>query len=620
MTEYTPLPTPLSAFAADDEGHPSPSILESRRQTGANWFSDLPGAVLEVRNASSADRRALERWPREVRALCDALAWPHGAPSAQHHGAIGVCFLSAPLDGLMTATTVAEQAWVRAEMWVRAQDGETLATEWLVTSTTPVHEALCARYEAERTPLMAACALVSAATAHDCSWQLDDEMVSVGSGVHGQSWTHANAPSPDSILWGDVHDVPVTLVTGSNGKTTTTRLVAAMWRAAHRAVGWSCSDGVFIHDGNHVRELAEGDYTGPGGARLVLRDRAVQAAVLETARGGMLRRGLATSRAHAAVITNISADHFGEYGVESLGDLARVKATVARILVPDALLVLNADDEHLRALGVAFEREHAHAHAHAVAWFSRDAAHPLVLRGVQQHGYGAVEHEGHLLLAEDGVWSNVGALHDMPLTLNGLAPHNVENALAASLTASVGGVPFAAIHEALRHFGGAVKDNAGRMQHRVLGDVAVLVDYAHNPEGMRVLGATAMAIPAARRLLVLGQAGNRDDAQLVALAQAAWTSARYDRVLLKEMPEMLRGREPGAVTRVVRSALLEAGAPADMMEEWPSELEAVRAALVWAQPGDLLVLPTHAQKDAVEALLDTLVSCGWMAGDPMPPM
>jgi UDP-N-acetylmuramyl tripeptide synthase len=613
MTERPALPAPLSAVLAIDEEYPSPTILDSRRLTGANWWSEQPGAVLEVRNANGNDRRALEQWPREVRVLCDALGWPHGAPNAQQHGALAVCFLSAPLDGLMTATTLAEQAWVRAELWVRSQDGDTEATTWLSTSLPAVLDALRARYHSERVPLSGACAVVASAAQRDCSWQLDDDVVSIGSGVHGLSWPLSGVPAAEQVPWYTVSDVPVALVTGSNGKTTTTRLVAAMWRAAGKTAGFSCSDGVFVHDDRGTRELAAGDYTGPAGARLVLRDRAVQAAVLETARGGMLRRGLATSRAQAAVITNISADHFGEYGVESLGDLARVKATVARILVPDALLVLNADDEQLRALGVAFEREHEHA----VAWFSRNAEHPLVQRGVQMHGHGAVLCDGHLLLAEQGVWGDLGAVQDMPITLDGLAPHNVENALAASLTASVAGVPFAAVHAALRHFGGNTHDNAGRMHRVTLGNVSVLVDYAHNPDGMRVLGATAMAMPAARRLLVLGQAGNRDNAQLVALAKAAWASAHYDRVFLKEMPEMLRGRAPGEVTQVLRAALLEAGASPDSLSEWPSELEAVHAALVWAQPGDLLVLPTHAQKDAVDALLHDLVAREWRAGEPL---
>jgi UDP-N-acetylmuramyl tripeptide synthase len=532
------------------------------------------------------------------------LGWATGAPSAQQHGPLSVCFLAAPLDGLLTATTVAEQAWVRAEMAVRSADGDAQAAAWLESSSPALHEALRARYATERQPLAPACAVIASAVLHDCSWQLDEEALSIGSGARGITWPLASVPAPQKIAWDTIADVPVTLVTGSNGKTTTTRLVAAMWRAAAATVGWSCSDGVFVQNGDGVRELASGDYTGPGGARLVLRDRSVQAAVLETARGGILRRGLATSRAHAAVITNISADHFGEYGVESLGDLARVKGTVARILAPDALLVLNADDEHLRALGAALEREGANT----VAWFSRTHDHPLVLRGVQQHGYGAVVHDGHLLLAEHGVWSDVGVLRDMPITLGGVATHNVENVLAASLVASVAGVPYAAIYEALRHFGRSVRDNAGRMHRRECDGVTMLVDYAHNPEGMRVLGATAMALPATRRLLVLGQAGNRDDDQLAALAQTAWCSAAFDRVILKEMPEMLRGREPGDVTRVMRAALLAAGAPADCIAESPTELDAVRAALYWARPGDLLVLPVHVQKDEVAALLDGLES------------
>jgi UDP-N-acetylmuramyl tripeptide synthase len=615
MTERAALPAPLTAQAQPDEALPSPAILDSRRLTGANWWSANPGAVLEVRLTSRADRRALEQWPREVRAFYDALAWPDGAPDARPHGEVGICFVAAPRDGLLTATTVAEQAWVRAELMVRAAEGDDAAATWLTQSFEAVCHALRARATDERHRLAAACAVLDAADRHGCSWQIDDEVVSVGSGPSGQAWALSDAPDPDTIPWSAVTDVAVTLVTGSNGKTTTTRLVAAMWRAAGRTVGWSCSDGVFTDDGDSICTLAQGDYTGPAGARLVLRDRSIGAAVLETARGGMLRRGLATSRAHAAVITNISADHFGEYGVESLGDLARVKATVARALAPDALLVLNADDEQLRALGAAQEREHPNA----VAWFSRTADHPLVARGVEAHGYGAVLHEGHLLLAEAGVWCDLGAAAAMPVTLGGAAPHNVENALAASLTASVAGAPYAAVYAALREFGADLHDNAGRLRHQRLGDVTVLVDYAHNPEGIRALGATAMALPAARRLLVLGQAGNRDSAQLAALAHAAWSSARYDRVIVKELPEMLRGRSLGEVTGVLREALVTAGAAPDGVDYAPSELEAVRMALRWATPGDLLVLPTHVQKAEVHALLDALEAQGWRAGQPLPP-
>jgi UDP-N-acetylmuramyl tripeptide synthase len=311
------------------------------------------------------------------------------------------------------------------------------------------------------------------------------------------------------------------------------------------------------------------------------------------------------------VITNISMDHFGEYGVHSLRDLAEVKGVVTRVVGEDGFVVLNADDPELVALAPSIGAR--------IVWFSADPSHSLVQAGVSAWGDGAVLNDGHLLVAHDGIWTDVGRIEEMPITLRGAARHNIANVLGAALVASCAGASPVAVSRALQRFGLDATDNAGRLQRYVLGGVHVVTDYAHNPGGIRVLAETAASFPANRRLLLLGQAGDRDDAQLVALAQAAWGSARYDRVILKEMPEMLRGRGPGDVTGVLRRALLDAGAAAEQLAEAPSELAAVRAALQWAQPGDLLVLPAHTQRTAVGALLQGLVRQGWKPGEPLPP-
>ena len=185
MTERAALPVPLASTVSSDESYPSATILDSRRLTGANWWSAQPGVVLEVRHAGRQDRRALEIWPREVRALYDAMQWPDGAPQGQPHGAIGICFTTAPRDGLLTATSVAEQAWVRAELAVRAQDGDRDAATWLTTSLSRTCDALRARAGAEHTQLGAAVAVLHAADRHASSWQIDDDEVSVGSGPGG---------------------------------------------------------------------------------------------------------------------------------------------------------------------------------------------------------------------------------------------------------------------------------------------------------------------------------------------------------------------------------------------------------------------------------------------------
>src|SRR5690606_1532058 len=194
------------------------------------------------------------------------------------------------------------------------------------------------RADAEARPDLLA--LQAEADAHGVPLLADDDVVSIGAGAHGQAWAAHALPSVANVPWTALRALPTALVTGSNGRTTTVRLLAAITRAHGWPTAHSCTDGVFF-DGV---ALEAGDFSGPQGARTALRQPQAEAAILETARGGMLRRGLALCRADVAVVTNISVDHFGEYGIHDLDDLAMVKLTVARAVADGGLLVLNADD------------------------------------------------------------------------------------------------------------------------------------------------------------------------------------------------------------------------------------------------------------------------------------
>ncbi|WP_310569519.1 Mur ligase family protein [Gemmatimonas sp.] len=586
----------------DEPEYPSPNIRDCRRLQGPNRYGPTPGAVVTVVVVDDDARRAVDHWPYAARRLTQALGWERTEFVARHSIGDATCYLSAPTDGLMTATAVAEMAWVESEAYIGQRE---------VPDAAPMLRAQyaeeCARHPHVRE-------LAAGALTRGLAFSIDDEAVSVGSGRGVRTWPHGDAPPSASVAWNDVSDVPLIMVTGSNGKTTTTRLVAAMWRAAGATTGWSCSDGVFVESDVEKRTLGVGDYTGPGGARLVMRDADVQVGVLETARGGMLRRGLGTTTAQVAVITNISADHFGEYGVHTLEDLAEVKAIVTRALGPAARLVLNADDPTLVALG---ERLSA-VHAVPIVWFSMNADTELVADGIEAYGDGAVLHDGHLMLCREGVWGDAGRVHEMPVTADGAARHNVENALAAALTASCAGVSLSAVHVALRRFGAAVHDNAGRLERYAFGGITAFVDYAHNPEGIRALCATAASVVAARRGLVLGNAGDRDDEQLRALARAAWSVATFDRVVVKEMVSLLRGRPEGELPTLLVDELRRCGAADDRVTVSPSEFDAVRALLAWARDGDVLVLPTHAERGRVTAYLEQLRTDGWRAGEALP--
>lgn len=590
---------------ADTPEFPSPGIVDSWRLMGPNLYSAREGAVLELDwrlfTASATDveiETFAEAWRAVVLRAYSALAWPD-AECTMHHIAHGAyLFVTAPLDGLMTATELNEQAWANAE---------SLSTpDWTMVLPQEMLARLRHAAEAERVTRPQLRSLRDIAVQRGVNLLFDDDAVTLGSGEGSRTWPLAEVPTPDLVPWDGVHDVPIALVAGSNGKTTTTRLVGAMWRAAGVSAGWSCSDGVWVED----EQIEGGDFSGPAGARLVLRDVRVRAAVLETARGGMLRRGLAVQRASAAIITNIAADHFGEYGVESLHDLARVKAIVARALDADGCLVLNADDETLVAIAPSL--------GVTLAWFSMQEPTAALGEHLANGGDGATIRDGHIWLHRRRTWHDLGAVAEMPLTLGGAAPHNIANLLGASLLAATVGVPLPAIRATLRSFGTHPSDNPGRLQIQRFGGMTVLVDYAHNPEGLAALCRTALTIPATRRVLLLGQAGDRDDAQLRALVRAAWDVIAFDRVIIKEMVPMLRGRALGALPRIFADELARVGAPPDRVEIAASEFDAIHDAFAWAADGDVLICPVHVEKSRILAWLAVLRAQNWRPGAPLP--
>lgn len=571
---------------------PSPSIVDSRRLLGANIYDRRPGVVLEVTCDSLIAEARYDAWARQTAVLARALGWGDTDVRVRRDAQGASLFLAAPVDVLMAATEVNEQAWVAAE------SGDDVDEQVIARLRTAA--------DAERTTRPNFAAIYAGGIARGISTNFDDDSICLGSGIGARVYTFAELPPLSGIPRRTIHDVGIALVTGSNGKTTTTRLVAAMCRAFGRVPGWCCSDGVWVED----QQLESGDYSGPAGAREVLRHPRVEAAILETARGGILRRGLAMSQAFAAIITNISADHFGEYGIESLSELAEVKAVVAKVLTDeDARLVLNADDPYLVALAKNLSVP--------VCWFSMGSENSLV--DLSTVAYEAAEVVGgRLILCVNGVSHDIGLVAEMPLTLGGTARHNIANLLGACLLAAAMGVSIEAIRDTAMTFGASATDNPGRLEIWRFSGVTVLTDYAHNPDGLAALATTAQAIPATRRLLILGQAGNRDDDSLRELPRAAFAISHFDHVIIKEMPTMLRGRALGELPRILGEALAELGVSPDQIEVAPSEIDAVRRALSWARDGDLLVAPVHVSKGEVSALLRQLQDSGWKPGTPLP--
>jgi UDP-N-acetylmuramyl tripeptide synthase len=524
-----------------------PSWSDSRRLFGPSRWLDAPGVVLEGHIAPEHAASVASAWQAAVGRLTAALGWPPAPAIVTGQGGHLVLAFVAPGDQLLTATEVNEWAWESAVRGAGLEVGPALFSPGDLP-----------RDEQGATAQLAVLARLEVA-----------------------------APSNDLAVTASPRQ-QVSLVTGSNGKTTTTRLIAAMAAATGRRTGWCCTDGVFI-DGNAIEE---GDWSGPAGAQRVVGDAAIEVAVLETARGGILRRGLGVLDATVAVITNIEADHFGEYGVETLADLASVKLVVAKGLRPGGTLVLNADDAALRMAPLAGTID--------VAWYSPTSP-PASGSDVPLQAWRSGEHLW--INGPDGA-HDLGDLRAMPLTAGGAAKYNLTNILAASLAAQRLGVPVATIATVLARFGTRPEDNAGRLSRFMLGGVNILLDYAHNPTGLTGLLAVARSLAPTRLLLLLGQAGNRDDGALADLAAAAW-SARPDRIILKELEGYRRGRTAGEVPTLLAEALHQLGAPSEHVVTVLDEVAAVEEALRWGEPGDILVLPVHglAARAQVLALL-----------------
>jgi UDP-N-acetylmuramyl tripeptide synthase len=597
--------------------------------------------VLETTDFPAGEALRTAWWDRVIRAR-SFLGWPPGSESAaglagesasspwrferarsvtiRQHASGTSLALAAPPDQLFTATEVNEWAlcaslfeadpvrWqgLEAALVEAARANAASAAESALPGSTPLavafasvlpvldERAAFARFAAlsklEAAPRLRA--LVSAAQSRRLMRLLDDDQLTLGSGAGGRTWRLNALPEVSGIAWSSLRNVPCAVVTGSNGKTTTVRLLAACVRAAGWREGYNCSDGVFIAG----EQIESGDYSGPLGTRTVLRDSRVEAAILETARGGILRRGLAVQRARVAVITNVSADHFGEYGIHDLEGLADVKMVVASTISDDGLLVLNADDPLLRTRAARLQ--------FPIGWFSRDDASSTLRAHRAGGGWTCGVRNGRLIIAASGEF-DLGAIADMPLTVDGNATYNVSNVAGAALAAVALGVTPAIVAQVLARFGANPSDNSGRLMRYHYRGAQVLIDYAHNPDGLSGLLSVAAKLPRTGRFaLLLGQAGNRETADIERLAATA-ASFWPDFVVIKETESYLRGRALGEVPTIIRSALLQAGFPESALTTCSTERASVQRMLDWAQPGDVLVLPVHdrALREDVVALM-----------------
>jgi cyanophycin synthetase len=380
--------------------------------------------------------------------------------------------------------------------------------------------------------------------------------------------------------------VPVVAVTGTNGKTTTSRMVAHIARVAGRCVGWSSTDGIYV-DGSLVES---GDYSGPSGAGRVLAHREVDFAVTETARGGILLKGIGVVANDVSVVTNVSADHLGLLGIDTVDQLAEVKSVVARITKRTGWAVLNADDPRVLAM-----RQVTRAHS----WvFTRHPRSPGIREVLATDGRATTVIDGWIsVLERDADPDPLVEVVDVPMTLSGLSRFNVENALAAASAALAAGLPRDSVVEGLRSFRPDPEHNPGRMNVFSLGDVTVVLDLAHNEAGLAALIEIMRGVraPGARLLLALGAVGDRQDSLVESLGEIGGRDA--DVVAIGHKERYLRGRTTEELDRLLRTGAARVGMK--RITSYPTELEALQALVGQAGPGDVVGLMCHAEREQV---------------------
>ncbi len=537
---------------------------------GGNLFFAGTGAVLDTVGVE-IDDALLAGWRTRVERARRHLGWDPTAPGsptaptivARPH-ATGVSLaLQAPLDQLFTATELNEWA-LCATLFERdpvrwANLTEDLLADYLADARQPsdvippvLEESaalarLARRAASERRPDVVA--LIAEAATRGVCHMLDETALTLGAGVGCRSWPLDALPRPGDVPWNTVRTIPIAAVTGSNGKTTTVRLVAACARAHGWRDGFNCTDGVFIERA----VVATGDYSGPAGTRRVLRDATVEAAVLETARGGILRRGLAIDRADVAIVTNISPDHFGEYGIDDLDGLADVKLTIAHLLRRRR----PADPECRRRLavcaksrcsssGLAGSRRSAGSRATTIIphWSS------IALPAAPPAAY-VLDACSPRLTAASTTWVRSTACRSRSMARR-RTTSRTWRARRWSRRSSVFRRP--TIAQVFATFGRDLADNAGRLMRFDIGGVKIVVDYAHNPDGLRGVMRVAerLRAPAGRIGMLLGHAGNRLNADIEDLAFVA-TEFGPDLIVVKEDEGHLRGRQPGEVPAIIRA-------------------------------------------------------------------
>jgi len=373
--------------------------------------------------------------------------------------------------------------------------------------------------------------------------------------------------------------VPIVAVTGTNGKTTTSRMIAHIMRTAGKKVGMTTTDGIYVD----ATQIAAGDMSGPASAQMVLKNPAIDYAVLETARGGILRSGLGFDRCDVAVVTNVSSDHLGLKGINTVAELARVKQVVPQSVLPNGASILNADNSYTVEMARVARGE--------IIFFSMDEENPVVRDHLRERGKAVVlrptRHGEMITLIEHRRDTSLLLAEEIPATMEGRIRVNIQNAMAAAAAAFAQDVQLEYIRNALRTFTSTFFQSPGRFNLLEIDGRKVLLDYCHNVAGLESMADFVKRMDADRTIAMIALPGDRSDDDIAAFGRLA--AGTFDEIVIREDYNP-RGRRRGEVADLLKSAIAASGRSDGKVDIVIDEIEAAREAISRAARNDLVIL------------------------------
>lgn len=553
---------------------------DSRRLTGKGLLWDHPGAIMDVLVDGIDKQIVVDCWQKHITQLLALVDWSHEQTTHRiFEDGISLA-ISAPFDALYAATEINESAWtltvdeLTGHLEGLDQDRVEQLREMIADEVNPNLLKLIAQAEA-----------------HNVPWLTDDDEFSLGFGATAQVWEVDCLPDADSVEWQKYQSVPVAMITGTNGKSTSVRLSSQIFAEAGMCCGVTSTD--FIRVGDDI--IDRGDYSGPGGARMLLRDNRLEVGLLEVARGGILRRGLPIPKVDAALITNIAEDHLGQYGINTIEGLTATKFVVSKAVSEQGTLVLNADDKELVRYAKQIDK--------TKCWFALNERNEVLMAHRANNGTNCFVRDGMMVyqyfdqsgkMFED----EIVAVNDVPMTFHGAASHNVQNALGAIGLAKSLGAADEHIRSALCSFRSDSQDNPGRGNVFDINGAKVIMDFAHNEHSMKAMVSTVSNMSANSKWLLLSAAGDRSDQDISLMTEAAMAMAP-DCMVAVELEQYLRGREAGEIPALMEKVAQNYSFKPLAFHVSQTPLDGVKLIVEQLEPGDLALLLVLSDRDKV---------------------